>query len=421
MKTLVEACRNFSGTKDDQFIGVKFEQNDLEIVFPYGYRIPRTEKDCKESIRSLISTFSLSQEMFVNNKTILTNNKNQEVIPFSDFFWLISDYLNNGSYMSRTTSERINTKGKINWKKTLNSTTMFFGKKLFFQKIFVNKNNYYKSQLTDIHMHCLNISLSFVGFLYPGVYANKSSININRSNLAYYISLINKEINLTFIDRNLLLLNALKRILLSYYEKLDAKASTIKYGVSSYETIWESLIKYHFSNQNESNFYPSASWYILNREKYNDSHLRPDTIMKLNNSLYILDAKYYKFGVSDDLKDLPHTDSIQKQITYGDYAYKMDHETSEIFNAFLMPFDKENNSFHLKVDDISVIGYAKSNWNLDKEELNNKELKHRTIFAILLDTKFIIDSFWKRNQNIKKLLVKKVKKAYELYSSKSYL
>ena len=51
------------------------------------------------------------------------------------------------------------------------------------------------------------------------------------------------------------------------------------------------------------------------------SSLRPDTILKRDGATYILDAKMYQYGVTKDVRDLPETQSIQKQITYGDHVF----------------------------------------------------------------------------------------------------
>ena len=73
-----------------------------------------------------------------------------------------------------------------------------------------------------------------------------------------------------------------------------------------------------FGESNKDIYFPHAKWHIINREKTESSALEPDTVMKLNGKFYILDAKYYKFGITGLPMHLPATSSIQKQITYGD-------------------------------------------------------------------------------------------------------
>ncbi|TNK91612.1 hypothetical protein C4M83_03745 [Mycoplasmopsis pullorum] len=84
----------------------------------------------------------------------------------------------------------------------------------------------------------------------------------------------------------------------------------------------------------------------------------PDSIMRsvdLNSNktnYYILDAKYYKYGIYPERGEnvLPQTSDIIKQIAYGDYISnelkkeKYD-ETVSTYNVFLSTFDSLNNEF----------------------------------------------------------------------------
>ena len=85
--------------------------------------------------------------------------------------------------------------------------------------------------------------------------------------------------------------------------------------------------------------------------------------------IYVLDAKYYKFGATKSAGDLPGTGSINKQITYGEYIaeqeiFKKVHGNNyQVYNAFLMPYaTKEDKT-------IENIGLAISNW---KSNVNNR-------------------------------------------------
>ena len=50
-----------------------------------------------------------------------------------------------------------------------------------------------------------------------------------------------------------------------------------------------------------------------------NAELEPDTTMLHDNKIYVIDAKFYKFGVSGNPGDSPESSSINKQITYGEY------------------------------------------------------------------------------------------------------
>mgnify|MGYP002916252354 FL=1 len=121
------------------------------------------------------------------------------------------------------------------------------------------------------------------------------------------------------------------------------------------------------------------------------SDLRPDTILIKDNIAYVLGSKFYRFGYTANTKDLPETTSIQKQITYGDFIKnnKMGDEIQKIRNAFIIPYNKSNNKLGLN-GIIEYIGYSKTDYRKGAED-------HEIIHAFLIDLKYVIETWNKRN------------------------
>lgn len=123
---------------------------------------------------------------------------------------------------------------------------------------------------------------------------------------------------------------------------------------------------------------------------------------------YILDAKYYKYGVSGKAWDLPESTSINKQITYGEYVaneekFKKRHGANmKVYNAFLMPFDSLKSKCSDNPEMIKV-GEAVSNWKDNAEE-------YQKIQGILVDVKTLM------NINIRQEM-KEIEKLAELIES----
>lgn len=93
--------------------------------------------------------------------------------------------------------------------------------------------------------------------------------------------------------------------------------------------------------EDTSAYNPKGEWELENRGKFDSTSLRPDTVVLDNNIIYIIDSKYYRYGATGDIKNgLLETQSIQKQITYAKYTYENSGEKKEIYNAFLLPYDK---------------------------------------------------------------------------------
>jgi hypothetical protein len=111
--------------------------------------------------------------------------------------------------------------------------------------------------------------------------------------------------------------------------------------------------------------------------------------------VYILDAKFYRFGFTGDEGDLPETTSIQKQITYGDYIKQnvTKFKVENIYNAFLVPYDKEKNKFGFdSIEDIRYVGFAKSTWKDNTHD-------HEYIHTFLIDLKHVVKTWNKLNHS----------------------
>ena len=63
---------------------------------------------------------------------------------------------------------------------------------------------------------------------------------------------------------------------------------------------------------------------------------------------YVLDAKYYRYGIAPVLgtSALPQSSDINKQITYGQFVKnRKTPDGVQVFNAFIMPYNRAKNFF----------------------------------------------------------------------------
>ena len=405
---------------EDDFVGIKFDKKNITICLPLGADVSLfKEMDDKEkriNILLLLRSIGIvkSRNLF---ETQLDNisGENKE-IPFNSFLWIISDYINNGLFqdVEKEYKQRINT-GKINWKKTLNSEHIFSDDNVVFTNPYFETRQQINDLITELNIYCINKSFEYVGFLFGNfkeLGSNLTDVTIEKY-LKYYNNVINKELLKSFNDRKKMLLNHMKRIInMTFSTNNDIKLS---YGTKKYEYVWETMVNDTFGTKSIdiSDYFPEAYWTlsIFNNDKKKDlSKLRPDAIINdtKNNKLYILDAKYYKFGITKKRSDLPHTDSIQKQITYGDHIAtnneKYNNISSEnIYNAFIIPYDKydeENQKKYNLYNVIEYCGFAESDW---KE--HNLQKKYEKISLILVDYNYLINCYYKKEKvEIEKLL-----------------
>lgn len=370
---------------DDNFVGIRFDNNEKKVIFPIGYRVPQDNDKCRLSILSLLKLISLSKKKLSDDKYGISDGDTTE-LPINSFLWIICDYLTNGVYFDIEKRYVQKQNGKINWKRTLKSEFYISNGNIVYLNPFVEKNINEKNYITDIHLFCINKSINEIGWLFGNIDCPKS--NMKYVDTIHYKNFLNKEMLKTFDDRKKKLILHMKRIL-DYTTNKTGSIYERKYGTNQFEYIWEYIVDDVFGNDDVNKYFPSANWHILNWNAFLDTKLKPDTILSFNKKIYILDSKYYKFGISGSFMDLPHTDSIQKQITYGEYVCN-NMNFKEIYNAFIVPYNKNNNSFDVS-GDIEYIGFAESNWKMKSNYKNFYE----HIALIFIDTKYIIDCYFK--------------------------
>lgn len=411
---------------EDDFVGIKYEKNNISICLPLGYDLSlfdsMSDKEKKVNILLLLRSIGITKSKNLYDTQFDSTIGDNKEVPFNSFLWIISDYINNGVFqdIEKEYKQKINS-GKINWKRTLNSEHFFSDDKVIFTNPYFETKQQINDLITELNIYCINKSIEYIGFLFGNVKKIESKLNDEMVNkhIKYYINVLNKELIKSFNDRKKMLLNHMKRIIaMSYSLNSDVK---LNYGTKRYEYVWESMVNDTFGSGNIdiSDYFPEAYWTIsiFNKERKKDtSKLRPDAIRKddVNNKLYILDAKYYKFGITKKRGDLPHTDSIQKQITYGDHI-KANNEKynnidpNNIYNAFILPYDKydkDNEEYKLS-NNIEYVGFAESDW---KE--HNFQNNYEKIALILVDFKYLLDCYYKKEKaEIEKLIenIEKIK------------
>ena len=395
MKKITELCQNV-GMDNDTFIGLKLFKGQIKIIFPLGYSIPEDEKECRKSVIDLFKTISLAHENNLDYDESSGLLAKENCMPVDSYMWILSDYINNGLYVDNEKRYIQSQKGKINWKRTFKTKYYISHNNLIYLNPVVEQSFIKSNIITDIHSYCIDKSIDILGPLYDGL--NKlNMIKPDNNRIKYFINVIDKELLKTFDDRKKLLLYHLRRILL---EEVDnGKIPIRNFGVKNYDHVWEFMVNKVFGDDGINKYYPTTEYHINGKNKYIPSKLRPDTFFVYNDNFYILDSKYYKFGITCLNKHLPASESIEKQITYKEYIkmnFNYDEKYENIYSAFIIPFNKKDNLFATKLS-IFNCGYAVCNWEFEDQ-------KHK-ISIILIDTKDLIDNYFRKNSNLKKLLV----------------
>ena len=382
-----------SNKVDDSFIGIKIKNDRIDFYYPETYNFDESSiEKSREDVLAILQTISIAKTHSDSRIKVESSFSNNEAIPLLSYLWIIRDYLMNGFYVNRERVLKKNQRGKVDWKRTLNGQPIISQGNVVYDNLVVSVKNDLDNIIVEIHKHCVKQSIDILGWLFGIKNSNFIECKPYYKGLKnVYINALRKELNQTFND------DKKERLqnMLSIIEGLsdDQNANELVYGVDSYAYIFERMINSIFGNREASKFNPSANWHLKAKEyvPFASSDLRPDTILIHDNIAYVLDSKFYRFGYTADGKDLPETTSIQKQITYGDFIKnnKMGDEIQKIRNAFILPYNKNNNKLCLN-GNLEYIGYSKTDYRKGTED-------HEIIHAFLIDLKYVVETWNKRN------------------------
>ncbi|MHC1722859.1 MAG: LlaJI family restriction endonuclease [Aminipila sp.] len=390
---LQQRCRINTNFDSDTFVGLRCDNGDIQINFPIGYDLSVDDANLRNDILLLFST--LAAHTSRADSQLIGQAKEYEFVdfPIQAFMYVIRDYLDRGYYHEQEVTYAVSRRGKINWNRTIKTQKPYVDNKNVYYLNFMTKKNEIRENeiITLIHEFCVYESFEKIGWLFTKSMPKSPRIKKNEK---LFRSVLKDKISNTFNDRS-------KRLFCNMLAIIDFEGDasakqTYKFGTYRFEYVWESMIDKVFGVNNKELYFPKTSW-NLDGKVYDNASLEPDTIMIYNGNVYILDAKYYKYGVYPNPAFLPESTSINKQITYGEYVstekkFREIHgENMHVYNAFLMPFNC--NTWNDRVDSHMVsIGEALSNWK-DNDE------KYQHIQGILLDVKYLMRIVVSKNED----------------------
>lgn len=352
-----------SELENDSFVGLKFEKGRPIVVFPRGYSLSDVDEDIRKDILRLLATILKFKGRYQGEEKKAIMGDRYFSFPLFSYQYLIQDYLKHGYYIQKEIQYSEAAKGSISWKRSIQQQRPQIdgGNAVYLNFIVRNNRPNENSYLTRIHQYCVYESFRNLGWLYTPMLPPKPSIKLNKK---AFISTLTNELRNTNDHDKKLLLSCMVNIINEADEAfLNTKKKAL--GVERFEYIWEALIDHIFGEKDKNAFFPHSAWDVVDTAfaKRINPPLEPDTIMRFNGAIFILDAKYYKYGISENPEHLPGTTSIQKQITYGEYIERK-FKNNRVYNAFLMPFDKKQACSNYKF--VSV-GTADWKNNTDKE------------------------------------------------------
>lgn len=401
-KSLRFRCHVNTNTDGDNFVGVKADMDDASIFFPLGYELPENDDDLRADVFNLfgvLATCMREESVIDDSKIEVPKIQN---FPLHAYLKLIRHFLRVGHYYIETDYHyRSDIKGKISWSRTIREQRALIQQdgsliftKMSIRSITPNANK----QITQIHRFCVYEAFERMGWLYVPFMPEKPD---SHPDIKESIYVLNKKLATTNDDVNQELFTAMRDMLIY----IDARSSDkhFFYGTEFFSSVWERMIDKAFGVEDKEQYFPSTRWFLnYGREKVKRP-LQPDTIMIYRNKYYVLDAKLYRYGWDANPVNLPNSADINKQITYGEYieqSKKISNE--ELYNAFIMPFNKSNNSFSIS-SNIGNIGEAVSDW---KSNIKNYE----RIQGIVIDTRYLMYNYMITSEEQKRIMAECIEK-----------
>jgi len=371
------------------FVGFKIIDNKIHLCFPIGYELKcYNESDYKESLRYLYKTVELTKSIEFD-KDYDYDKENEKIFPMNSYIYVLSDYFSNGMYQYNEKKYRNDSKGKINWKKTFKNGFYLQDNTPIYLNTVIQYNKRETNIITLLQLYCVCKAIDFLVFFgeYNKPYSELNDKDI-KTNINYYNNLIDTEFRNTNNDKKKLLLMNIKNII----NDCNASDKYIRsYGTKCYEYSFEKMINKLFGNiENLSDYYPKALWNIEERRGIPSSNLREDTIYldNENTNVYIIDSKYYRYGIDNIDSLLPNTKNIYKQIVYGDYVkekIKRDGKGDyKVYNIFIIPSNHDE--------------FIKYQGNAEMEYLNAGG-EQQIVYLLLINMNSVIDKYFNEKCN----------------------
>lgn len=379
MKDLSNICEvELENKQDSEYVGIIIRNGNPKVILPRGYDLSLNQSEKRKDIILLINVLNKykkrkeSRAYMEEVYNLLQGNGRK--FPFSSAFWIIKNYEINGLYNDYIHNYKIDKKGNTNWPRTIKTRTPYISenKLIYLDSIVKEKQNNLNNIILLIQKYIVEKCIDNIGWIYPNVHINKG--NKLPYSVQACINILKIELHKTNIDNTKQLVRHMIE-LLQYIGNDKSKQGLKEYKTKYFMNIWEDMLNVVLGNEDVRRYYPKAQWNIDGNITC-ASNLRPDIILREKNSIYVIDAKYYKYGVTNKLSDLPQSSDISKQLLYS--LYIQENYKVNTYDAFILPYKSDCGKCFRFVGDATIY--------IDK-------FKKRKVVCILADTKKIMQKY----------------------------
>ncbi|GAB6429019.1 LlaJI family restriction endonuclease [Bacillus cereus group sp. LD113LC] len=356
-----------------EFSGVVIEKDYVIVVFPKGYDVPSDFDVLKKHTINLLATLiRYKQEndidQYENNLLGGTGDNNS----IAAAFWILKDYILNGLINIQKESYIFNGQGRINWGRTTKqlNPVVTNGQAVYLDYVTQKRNTDFNNLIYRIHQYAVYQSLNLYGWLFSGIDFDEENVDliIDKDTAIYYLQ---KELQQTFVDREIHLYNNLIEFLKGSIDK-ENRDKVITFLTPHFHTVWEKICDFVFNGTKKHEFViPRPFWNIDGQIKYTKQV--PDTMFISNQTLFILDAKYYRIK-----EKLPGWGDLVKQFFYAKTI-----NITDTRNILIFPGTNCNG------DLIKFLGFA---------EIENKQVEFGRINGYVVDVHKAMENYSSYNR-----------------------
>ncbi|WP_026858883.1 LlaJI family restriction endonuclease [Jeotgalicoccus psychrophilus] len=354
--------------------------NILYVFMPKGYDLNNLPKNQEiKSIKLLyeillnhnLSNPLTDEEVEWNGKQI----KNQNYV--KTVTWLINDYQENGYYQNEETKIETNGKGRVLWNKTLRQKMPYIiNDEVLYLDMYTKRN---EQNINDIirliHKKVIQNCIREIGLLYNLKQVHEE-IELPYS-IDQQIIILHKKLNTVYTDRKISLLKQL----INYLELKHSGKLAFTLATPYFYNVWELMLRKLFNHEEElQGLVPKPYWEINGIKNYTKQI--PDILITKDDSLVIIDAKYYSID-SGQVKKFPGWPSIVKQLYYNLSLKKYYKKT---YNIFIFP-KIVSNSFEY----------------IGKTSVKGLETEYGYIYAYAIDINDVFE-YYKYNREMKEII-----------------
>ena len=330
-----------SGMQNVCFCGLLFHNQNIDVFLPRNTSYDEVEFS-KINIASLvINTIRIYGKEFDSPLTINDGQADDVIgnLSLSLISDLLNDYAQNGIYTKRQSLNSLNS-GKPNWSKTISRSVLYpSGSNSIYLDVFGCKRvNSSSCEVSKIHASIIKeLDNKFSRLLY-GSDRMFSEHHINKplkSDVQYQIYILEKELRVTYSERDIWLLKSL----INYLKKREGDhSSEMIIGIKHFHTVWEYMLSQTLSNIVSINkLLPIPTYKLVNNGLVSapKKGQRTDIVLKKSeeNTYCIVDAKYY---CASSVKSAPGWPDLVKQFFYAK-ALKQIKPDALVLNAFAFP------------------------------------------------------------------------------------